>query len=291
MLLQLNGRSTRRLRFNEVRDILGGHWGGMIQFVPPPPVGLAGGSWWEIYRNTWLKDTDCALGGCREIQWWPRWMERQELHFLEMLAQIDIISLYKIQTLSFPAFGPMHSCRAFKDPSNWCGSFYGQATFHSLWSSCCAPRARIALSHQFPLDGMSGGVECHWWALCFLAPQIHHTVIVSTERWTWGPLLSKFKDAHGGQDGANSVRALEAVIEQMWYTKFRLYLSQLLAPCTLAEPSRIQAIVVVPLTCRQPFTAANTVAVLPEPESHFHINSLWMPWEVGWSVTDGLSAF
>jgi hypothetical protein len=33
------------------------------------------------------------------------------------------ISLFEIHTVSFPALGLLHSCRAFIDPGNFCGSF------------------------------------------------------------------------------------------------------------------------------------------------------------------------
>jgi len=62
-------------------------------------------------------------GGARmEILGWRKCNEHRGVNIGEMPGYIDIISLYKIHSLSFPAPGRMHSWQAFMDPPNLCGS-------------------------------------------------------------------------------------------------------------------------------------------------------------------------
>jgi hypothetical protein len=57
-----------------------------------------------------------------EIQGYWRWIQQQGVYIWETLGYIDIIALYEMDTLSFPALGLTLSCEAFIDPYNLCGS-------------------------------------------------------------------------------------------------------------------------------------------------------------------------
>jgi len=95
-----------------------------------------------------------------EIQGWQRWTQRRAVYIWDTPGLIYIISLYKIQTLSFPALGLIHCCRAFIDPPSlairsWihaiCVVHHGRVFLYILWPCSYAPRARTPLSHEISL--------------------------------------------------------------------------------------------------------------------------------------------
>ena len=75
---------------------------------------------------------------------------------------------------------------------------------HHISFASYTPRARTALSHQFPLDTMRCAAECSWCAICLLAPPCYHTVI----KW--------IGDALQGHDWVR----LEAIMEWVWEIHF-----------------------------------------------------------------------
>jgi hypothetical protein len=126
------------------------------------------------HHSVWQGEADV---GRTEIQVYWKWTQRWGVYIWETPGQIDIILLYnEIHTLSFPAHGPMHSCLAFIDPHNLCGSsctlaqpssihpscvvFYTWVAYHILSPSSYHPQASTALSHEFPLDAVRGEGDC-----------------------------------------------------------------------------------------------------------------------------------
>jgi hypothetical protein len=113
-------------------------------------------------------------------------------HIFQIHRVRDIISLYEIHTLSLPAPGLMHYCRAsliyaicvdshallpsILDLRNLCRFpctlahhssihaigvvYHGLVSLHILSPCCYAPRSRTAHSHEYPSDTMRGAVEC-----------------------------------------------------------------------------------------------------------------------------------
>jgi len=162
MVLERIWRSTWTHRLRELRDALGGHHGEKIWFSPPPPpppppppCSLAGGSRWGVYGDRGMAEMDLAMsvggGGVGRYQGVYR-------HHL---------ITRNTRTVSFPACGPTHSCRASLDSPPLCGSSPAGTPSHPLTISSNAPRARSVVSHEYPSDAMR--------ALPF-----HHTVIVWT---------------------------------------------------------------------------------------------------------------
>jgi len=61
---------------------------------------------------------------------------------------IDIITLYEIPTVSFPALGLTHSCRAFIDPLNLCGSSHNLAKLTYIHALCVVPHSLLPTVHR-----------------------------------------------------------------------------------------------------------------------------------------------
>jgi hypothetical protein len=117
----------------------------------------------------------------------------------------------------------MHSCRAFEHPRNLCSSLWPGVSLHMISPSSNTPRARTAHSQEFPSDTMWGVGECSWYAVCFVAPPVHHPVI----EWTWRCTLRPWSSDFWGHHQASLDIPLDALIEPVWRHKCRPWFCQL----------------------------------------------------------------
>jgi len=80
----------------------------------------------------------------------------------------------------------------------------------------------MALSKLFPVNLITGSVECLHWAFCVIAPPIHHTGtwwnLRSTRTW----LYHEYGDVLGGWNGVILKMHLEAIIVCTWRWTWKL---------------------------------------------------------------------
>jgi len=192
-------RITWRRQLSELRDALGGHCGEKICFSLPPPFNLAGGSRRVAYSDAGITETDWATRGGGV----GRYRVVYRLH----------LSIRNTHSLSFPALGPLHSCRDFIDPRNFCGSSQLGTTSYRLTLSSNTP-TRTTVSQEITSDANR--------ALPF-----HRTIVVWTLSCPWRLWSSESGDALGGHARVNSEMQLDAVSDRIWRCTWRPRSSEL----------------------------------------------------------------
>jgi len=138
-----------------------------------------------------------------------------------------MISLYEMQSESVPALGFTHPCRIFIELCNIRGSSYTLAEHSRIHVNSVVPLnwvlhyiftpstkshlARIALYHEFPLDG----IRTLWFCL---------TVTEHDWRYTWRLRSLLVIDALWGCNGVGLDIHLETIIHWEWRSTWRFWL-------------------------------------------------------------------
>jgi len=192
MVHERSWRSTWKRQWRVLGDALGYHHGERIRFSPPLPCSFA--------RGSRQGGGGGGIGAYRGV--YPH----------------DFI-IWNRHTLSFQALSPTHSCRAVIHPRNVCSSLRPDAPSYPLGLHPYTPRARTALSHEFPSDAiwasphhdhrtlwkyLEAMIEQVWWYTW--RPWLNELrAVIGGCDWaslgcTWRPWLSELRDAIGGHD-------------------------------------------------------------------------------------------
>jgi len=157
--VQPDGQTGQNRRLT-VLDWTGSVWtgpyrwrNGKIRFSPPPPLSLARGSRWGAYRDTGIAEMDWATGSIYLGD------PRVDRHHLIKQRTTHCIFLSSWSHALLPSFHRStqfvwflkHSCRAFIDPRNLCGSSPPGSLSHPLNLFLCSSSQNRSFSRTWLL--------------------------------------------------------------------------------------------------------------------------------------------